>query len=438
MSNHYRPTLRLALPIAAGQLGVIILAFADTMMVGRYGTQPLAAASFVNSLFNLVVFLLTGYSYGFTPLVSQLYGRGREASAGAMLKQALTANGLFAAVVLGGMTTLYFFLDSFGQPAELLPLIRPYYAVVLVSMVFVMLFGVLRQLTDGSTDTLSAMWILLVGNALNILGNWVLIYGYGPFPEWGLTGAGVSTLVSRILMVAALAGVLLFRRRYRPYRQGFGRMRLSWRRIKDVHRVSLPVALQVGMETGAFTCTTMMAGWLGALELAGLQVVFTVSTVSFMIFYSFGSAMSIRVATFYGRQDFPALRQATAAGRNLLLLLATAGAALFLLLGRPLLSLFTEDAAVIVLGATLLAPLAFYQFGDALQICYAHALRGTAQVKSMMWIAAVSYLLLGIPASYVMGFVMDGGLRGVFLGLPVGLCCAAALYYRAFRRHSTV
>lgn len=437
MSDHYRPTLRLALPIAAGQLGIIILAFADTMMVGHYNTQSLAAASFVNSLFNLVTFLLTGYSYGFTPLVSQLYGRGRAASAGAMLKQALAANGLFAAVVLGVMTVLYIFLDRFGQPAGLLPLIRPYYAVVLASMVFVMLFGVLRQLTDGSTDTVSAMWILLGGNALNILGNWVLIYGRGPFPEWGLTGAGVSTMASRFLMVVALAGVLLVRRRYRPCRRGFGRMRLSWNRIKEVHRVSLPVALQVGMETGAFTCTTMMAGWLGALQLAGLQVVFTVSALSFMIFYSFGAAMSIRVATFYGRRDFEALQQATLAGRNLQLLLATAGATLFLALGRPLLSLFTNDAAVIAVGATLLGPLAFYQFGDALQICYANALRGTARVKPMMWIAAVSYLLLGIPASYAMGFALGWGLRGVFLGLPVGLCCAALLYYRAFRARST-
>lgn len=436
MNPHYRATLRLALPIAAGQLGIIILSFADTMMVGHYSTQSLAAASFVNSLFNLVTFLLTGYSYGLTPLVSQFYGRGRRISAGAMLKQALVANMLFAVAVLGVMAVLWFRLDDFGQPAELMPLIRPYYVLVLVSMVFVALFGVLRQLTDGTTDTVAAMWILLAGNALNIGGNALLIYGYGPFPEWGLVGAGVSTLVARVLMAVAMAGVLLGRRRYRTYMQGFRRMALSWRLVRRVHEVSLPVALQVGMETSAFTLTTLMAGWLGALELAGLQVVFTTSTLTFMIFYSFGSAMSIRVAAFHGQRDVRALHHAVAAGRNLLLAMALAGAVAFLVFGRTLLSLFTDDGAVIAMGCTLLGALAFYQFGDAMQICYAHALRGISQVKPMMWIAALSYLLLGIPASYVMGFVLGMGLHGVFLGLPVGLCCAAVFYYMAFRRYA--
>ena len=151
------------------------MGFADTMMVGRYSTDALAAASFVNNLFTLVAFLMMGYSYGLTPLVSAHYGRGEKIKAGGVLKRALAANGV--------SVPCHFFFGHMGQPAEILPLVRSYYLVILVSMVFVMLFNVLRQFTDGTTDTSTGMWALLSGNAFNIVGNFLLIYGIGPFPN---------------------------------------------------------------------------------------------------------------------------------------------------------------------------------------------------------------------------------------------------------------
>ena len=191
---HYKATLRLGIPIAIGQIGVIIMGFADTMMVGRYATEALASASFVNSVFNLISFLIMGYSYGLTPLVSAHCGRGEKHEAGGLLKQALMANGLFTLVLLTIMTVLYFYVDRMGQPPQLLPHIRPYYIVIGISMIFVALFNAVRQFTDGTSDTATGMWILLTGNALNIIGNVLLIYGVGPFPELGLLGAGLSTL----------------------------------------------------------------------------------------------------------------------------------------------------------------------------------------------------------------------------------------------------
>lgn len=138
---HYKATLRLGIPIAIGQIGVIIMGFADTMMVGRYATDALASASFVNSVFNLISFLIMGYSYGLTPLVSAHCGRGEKHEAGGLLKQALMANGLFTLVLLTIMTVLYFYVDCMGQPPQLLPHIRPYYIVIGISMIFVALFN---------------------------------------------------------------------------------------------------------------------------------------------------------------------------------------------------------------------------------------------------------------------------------------------------------
>ncbi len=428
LRRHYAATLRLGIPIAVGQVGVIVLGFADTMMVGRYATDALAAAAFVNNLFTLVTFLIMGYSYGLTPLVSACFGRGQHHRAGHLLRSALAANGLFGLVLTGLMAVLYFFVDRMGQPPELLPLIRPYYLVVLVSMLFVLPFNVLRQFTDGLTRTSTGMWILLGGNVLNIVGNWLLIYGVGPFPELGLMGAGLSTCFARMAMAAVLAAVVAFGRSYRPYRRGFMAGRMTWARVAHVNRHSLPVSLQMGMECGSFTVSAVMAGWLGTVELAAYQVMVTVGTLGFLFYYSMGAAMSIRVATSWGMDDRQRVREAVRAGYHILLVMAAVASLAFLLFARPLIGLFSADPAVLACAMALVVPLILYQFGDASQICFANALRGTGNVVPMMWVAFVSYMVVGIPSCYVMGFVFGWGERGIFLSFSMSLFTAAALF----------
>ena len=430
---HYKATLKLGIPIAIGQLGVIILGFVDTMMVGQYSTEALAAASFVNNLFTLITFLMMGYSYGLTPLVSAHCGRGEKEKAGGILKSGMVAGGIFAAIVLSIMTLLYFFVHKMGQPAELLPLVRPYYLVILLSMVFVMLFNTLRQFTDGTTDTASGMWCLLAGNALNILGNWLLIGGVGPFPEWGLFGAGVATLVSRIFMFLLLAGIVLGRRSYAPYRRGFMQSRIKKAQLLHLNRQSFPISIQMGLESGSFTFSAIMAGWIGAIELAAFQVLVTIGTLGFLFYYSFGAGMSIRIASFVGLKDWWQVKLAAKAGSHLLMLIALISSVGIYLFALPLVEFFTPDAAVIALSLSLIVPLLLYQFGDAIQICYANALRGTAHVMSMMKIAFISYVIIGIPTGYLLGFPLGWGIHGIFLAFSAGLFSAAIQFYLEFR-----
>lgn len=434
MLNHHKAILRLGVPIAIGQLGVIIMGFADTMMVGRYSTDSLAAASFVNSVFNLITFLLMGYSYGLTPLVSSLFGQGRHAEAGSTLKQALACNLLFSLLLVSVMGVLYFFLDRMGQPAEILPLVRPYYLTVLISMFFVALFNALRQFTDGVTDTATAMWALLLGNVLNIVGNWLLIYGVGPFPELGLLGAGLSTLFSRIVIALGLLGVVLCRTKYAVYRQGMRHAAWRLRSLRRINAQSLPIALQMGMETGAFTFSGVMAGWLGAVDLATFQVTNTLGTLGFLLYYSFGAGLSIRLATFYGMADWPQTRATARAGCHILLSMCLFSSLVFVVAGRQLIHVFSTDAAVVSLAVSLIPYLILYQVGDAMQICYANALRGTSHVMSMMWVAFVSYILVNIPAGYVLAFPCGMGIHGLYLAFSFGLVVAASLFYWHFRR----
>ena len=310
-TKDYKETLRLGIPIAIGQLGVIIMGFADTMMVGHFSTDSLAAASFVNALFNLITYLLLGYSYGLTPIISSLVGQGRTQDAGAGFKHGIAANAGFALLLMVCMAVVYFLLPHMGQPAEILPLARPYYVCLLVSMLFVALFNASRQFTDALTDTTVGMTAILSGNALNILGNWLLIYGIGPFPELGLLGAGISTCMSRVYMALFVLSVVAFRKRYAAYREGFHQAACRWRSLGNVNAKSLPVALQMGMESGAFTFSGIMAGWISAIDLATYQVMVTIGGLGFLLYYSFGSSMSIRLAAAYGQRDWDAVHRAS-------------------------------------------------------------------------------------------------------------------------------
>ena len=167
--GHYKALFLLGLPIVIGQVGVIILGFADTLMIGHHSTSELGAASFVNNVFNLAIIFSTGFSYGLTPIVGSLYGNKQFAPIGQALRCSLLANLLVGLLLTLIMGILYLNVERLGQPEELLPLIKPYYIVLLISLVFVLLFNGFKQFTDGITDTKTAMWILLGGNVLNII-----------------------------------------------------------------------------------------------------------------------------------------------------------------------------------------------------------------------------------------------------------------------------
>lgn len=432
MTQHYRATLRLGFPIAIGQLGTIILAFADTIMVGHYGTAELAAASFVNGVFNLATMIVLGYNYGLTPIIAAHHGRGKQAEAGWALRCGLRANLLFGGLLFALFALLYFFLDRLGQPSELLPLMRPYYVIMWCSLWFVLLFGVLRQFTDALTHTRLAMWLLLGGNVLNIGLNYLLIFGHWGFPSLGLLGAGLATLTSRVLMTLALLAVLLIAPRYAAYRRGFSLpTNLT---ARSVHRQSWPVAAQMGLEASAFSASSLMAGWLGALPLAAYQVLIAIGHLGFLLYYSLGAAMSIRIAYFLGMEDLPNAHLSTRSGRNILLINATMVALIFGLGGRHIIGLFSADAAVVTAATAIVLPLAVYQGFDAMQVCYANALRATSRVRPMMWIAFVAYLAVGVPCSYLLAFIFGWGLQGLFLSFSISLGTAALLFRHYYAR----
>ena len=432
--QHYKALFKLGIPIVIGQLGMIVLGFADTLMIGHHGTEDLAAASFVNNMFNLAIIFATGFSYGLTPIVGSLFGNNQKTAVGRTLKNALWANGFVGALLILAMGVLYFNLHRLGQPEELLPLFRPYYLILLVSLVFVMLFNAFKQFADGITDTQTPMWLLIGGNAVNILGNWVLIYGHLGFPELGLLGAGIATSTSRILMLIAFVVLFLTAKRYRPYKEGFLQGRLNKADFLQLNKLGWPVGLQMGMETASFSLATIMVGWLGATALAAHQVMLTIGQLGYMIYYGMAAAVAVRVSNFHGQNDRTGVRHSANAGFHLILAMAVCLSIPLFILRYEIGGWFTDNDQVTLMVASLILPFIIYQFGDGMQCNYSNALRGIADVKPAMYIAFIAYFIISLPAGYLFGFIFDWGLTGIWLSFPFGLTSAGLMFWLRFRK----
>ena len=430
--------MKLGLPIMIGQLGIIILSFADTMMVGRCGTAELGAASFVNNMFNLVIVFSTGFSYGLTPFVGNHYGRGENASVGRILKNALAVNAVVAAGLMALMFVLYLNIHRLGQPAELLPLMRPYYIVLLISLLFVLLFNAFKQFADGITDTVTPMVILLGGNVVNIFLNWILIYGKWGMPRMGLLGAGIATLTARILMMLCFVIVFFTAKRYRPFVRGFKESSVNKEDFVALNKMGMPVGLQMGMETASFSLSTIMVGWLGTVALAAHQVMLTVGQLGFMMYYGMAAAVAVRASNFHGQGDVVRVRENVSAGFRIILVMAAAVSIPLLIMRNSLGFLFADSAEVAAMVAQLVIPFAIYQFGDGLQCNYSNALRGISDVKMVMVYAFIAYFLISLPSAYIFGFVLDWGLTGIWMSFPLGLTSAGLLFYRRYRRSISI
>lgn len=261
--QHIKSLVLLGLPIIIGQLGNIITGLADTVMVGQHSTDELAAASFVNNVINAFIILGTGFSFNYTPIIGEHIAINKRIAIGGWLKNSLMANTTTTALITLVLFLIYLNVDYLGQPEELMPLIRPYYLILMCSVLFVMLSNTFRQFVEGIMDASVSMWVLTFINAINIAGNYILIYGKCGFPELGLLGAGISTLLSRIIMLLLFIAVFAQQKKYKPFRKGFLVTPFRKSYWKRLNLIGWPIAFQQGIEAATFCITTIMIGWLG-------------------------------------------------------------------------------------------------------------------------------------------------------------------------------
>ena len=430
--EHYKETIRLGIPIMLGQLGIIIVGFADNIMVGHHSSEELAAASFVNNFFNLAFIFGMGFSYGLTPIIGGLVANKEYDKAGETLKNSLLINFIIGILLSLGMLSLLLNIHLLDQPEELMPYIVPYYILQLFSVIFAMLFNSFKQFSDGTTDTVTPMWIMLSANLLNIIGNYFLIYGHCGLPELGLTGAGISTLFSRIFTLTVFCIVFCRHSRYRHFLSGFKKGCINRMNLSNLVRMGLPIGLQMGVETASFSLSVIMMGWLGTIALAAHQVVGVITTLGFMIYYGIAAAVTIRVSTFKGWKDWINVRRASFAGLHIISIVALFVIVLILLFRTQMGYLFTPEQPVVEMVALLAWSVILYQFGDVFQILFANALRGISDVKYMAWMAFICHFGLALPIGYVCGFILDWGALGIWCGFPVSLTALGILLWKRF------
>jgi len=426
--------LKLAFPVMIAQVGTIVVGFADNIMVGHYSTQSLAASSFVINIFNIVVLCCLGFSYGLTPIIGTLFAQKRNNEIGLTLRAGLIANVVVGGVLSLVMGMLYFYIDMMGQPDELLPLIKPYYLIFLASLIPLSVFNVFAQWSYAIKNTAMPMWILLSCNIINIAGNYMLIYGNWGAPELGLTGAGLSTLFVRVLASLIIMAIFFLKKSNAEFRSGFtDRSRgVTNNLMGKVVRTSWPVSLQMGCETAAFSTCAVFAGWIGTVALAAFQIIIVLSSLGFCIYYSIGTAIAVFVANEAGHSSLPSCRRVAFDGYAVMLVFAAISTCIFIFLSRPLMGLFTTDTEVLTAAQALVFPLVLYQLGDATQITFANALRGTSHVMPMLWIAFFSYVVVGLSSTWLLAFPMGLGNYGIVLSFSVSLFMAATLFLRSF------
>ena len=417
-----------------GQIGTVLVSFADTFMIGHYGVRELAAASFVNNLTMILVLAGLGFSLGLTPLVSDAESKGDRRGVGALLRAGLKLSSLFAAAMAAILAILYLNLGRMGQPEELLPMIRSYYIVVAISILATYFFNTFKQFTDGTMRPTVSMIIIITSNLLNIAGNYVLIYGKCGFPELGLLGAGISTLFARIFTVAAMAAYFFLDRRLAKYREGFRAAGGDKGAMSRIARLGAPISGQMAMETASFSVIVIIVGWLGTTALAAHQVMTTISQICYMMYIAVGSGAAILISSLNGQGLTKEVNMTARTAYAMTLGLTVVCSGIVLAAIRPLSALFTDSPEVISLAGTLVLPFILYQFGDGMQICFSNCLRGIQQVKPILPIAFTAYLLVSIPCSYLFGFVLDFGLKGIWFGYPISLTLAGVLYLAVFRR----
>ncbi|MEG1905224.1 MAG: MATE family efflux transporter [Bacteroidales bacterium] len=431
--HYYSALTKLALPLIIGQLGLIVVGLADNMMVGHHNTNELAAASFVNSIFSLATLFGLGFSYGLTPLIGKFTGEKNYQKSGHALRNSLIANGIFGIILTFIILVIYLNIDGMGQPIELLSYIRPYFLLQSAGLILIMLFNGFKQFFDGIGDAWQSMKVMLIANIVNIIGNYALIYGNWGFPEMGLNGAGISTLVSRILLPLLMAISFFIIPTYKEYRKGFSTQKASLGDVMVLAKNGLPISFQIGLEASAFNLSAIMIGWVGATALAAHQVMMGLTTLGYLIYYGLGSAITILSSKYLGQNKNKEAVQVAHCGVHLILAWCLFLIPTLAISRNSIGLLFTNSQEVVELVALLVIPTLFYQVADGIQIGYANALRGIGDMKPMPYISFFSFFIVCLPVSYFMGIYLGWGAIGIWYGFPIALIIAAFLFYGRYR-----
>lgn len=434
--KHIKETVKLAVPVSIGQLGHTMMGFVDSLMVGKLGAAPLAAAALVNGLFFLILVIGIGMTMAITPLVAIAKGSKNNEECGVVLRQGLIVNVITAFLLL---LLIYFgsdFIIYLNQPKDVEVLAISYLKILGFSVVPFMLFQIYRQFLEGLSDVKPPMYLAISANAVNAFLNWILIYGNLGFKAYGLDGAGYATTITRSLMAIALMMFVINSAKYKEYDPSLKFKSLNVKMIKKLVGIGLPSGFQYFLEVAAFSFGAIMVGWIGTIQLAAHQIAINLASATYMIILGISAAGTIRVGNAVGEKD---IQKTRAAGFSALAIASSVMfvfGILFIIFRNYLPLIYINNSEVVELASSLLIVAALFQIFDGIQATAFGILRGLTDVKMPLIIVFASYWLFAIPVGYLLGFNFELGAVGVWIGYAVGLFSVALLLTIRFNSRS--
>jgi len=440
-TSEFKYNWKLAAPVMLGMLGHTFVSFVDNIMVGQLGTAELAAVSLGNSFMFIAMSIGIGFSTAITPLIA-------EADASNNFKQAKSTykHGLFLCTTLGILLFLLVFFSKpimylMQQPEEVVVLAIPYLNLVAFSLIPLVIFEAIKQFTDGMSMTKYPMYATLIANIINVVLNYLLIFGKFGFPEMGMVGAAYGTLVSRIIMVIYLWTLLRYKERSRKIVRNIKLFTLDFSMIKKIVNIGSLSAMQMFFEVAIFTAAIWLSGLLGKNSQAANQIALNLSSMTFMVAMGLSVASMIRVGNQKGLQNYKELRRIAFSIFLLGILLAVFFALLFFIFHKSLPNIYVDlndttnykdNMEVLSIASNLLLAAAFFQISDSIQVVVLGALRGLQDVKIPTILTFISYWVVGFPVSYFLGKEEMYGSFGIWLGLLAGLTTASVLLFIRF------
>ncbi len=432
--EYFVKNLALAYPIIFSQTGHMITSISDNIMVGRAGSVFLAASSFANGVYIVFMFFCIGLMSSITPLAGNASGGKDDKMLTSLFSNGFVVallSGIFVYVLLLLLPPLFPYLH---QPQDVIREATPYYYLIALSVIPMTLFLHLKHFSEGLSLTKPAMIVSLASNILNIFLNYVLIYGKFGFPAMELVGAGLATLISRILMFVAMLFVVLKDKRTSKYFLLSKLKKIDIKLTRVILRTGIPISLQSVLEVAIFSAGSLLIGTFGANALAAHQIVLNASSMTYMVALGFASSATIHISRLKGEDKYSEIPVAAYSALILVSIFMLLSAIIFILFGEYIALVYVNEKEVITVAIQLFIVAALFQFSDGVQVVLQGALRGLLDVKKPTYIVLFSYWGIGFPVCYAVSTLFGVGPTGVWYGYLAGLSTASLLLLYRFRR----
>ena len=429
LKDHLLKNLSLSFPIMISQLGHITVGVFDSLMIGKVSVSQLAAVSLATSIFAFILLFCIGLSYGITPLISSSNRKKNYVSS--ILYNGILVNLISAIILALFVISTKFLLSYLGQDKEVLLYTYSYLDIICISLIPLILFQTFKQFIEGLGFTTPSMYISIISNIINIILNAILIFGLFGFPRLEIIGAAYATLISRVVMFFLIFFYCIYDIRFNKYilKTKFS---ININHIKDIFRIGFASGLQYIFEVGAFSVATVMTGSIGATHLAAHQIALNLASISYMVASGIGSASMISLSYYHGKRNIVDMRKSGYASFLLVLFLMLISALTFILLRDSLPKLYVDDISVINIASSLLIIAGLFQIPDGIQAVGLGILRGIRDIRKPTIVTFISYWIISIPLSYLLGIKYGYGIYGIWVGLSIGLTLAAIFHVTRF------